>query len=180
MIHYIKQFFFNRCIKKHKSSRKKTLVSLEQVKTIAILCQIGGEDSYKEVYDLFSKLHSPKRSAWLMGYIEDRNVPYYCLPQLSADYFSKKNLNWFGKPDFVQLHDFLDKDFDILIDFSRNDLSPLRYILSASKAKLIIGANEFAQDYYDIYIKDETQWDYLSLLKTIHNYLLKLTGKCNS
>jgi hypothetical protein len=115
-----------------------------------------------------------------MGYINERNVPYFCLPQLSADYFSKKKLNWFGKPDFAQLRDFLDKDFDILIDFSRNDLSPLRYILSVSKAKLIIGANEYAQDYYDIFIKDETRWDYLSLLKNIHNYLLKLTGKCNS
>jgi len=180
MINYIKQILFKRCLKKHKVSRQKTLISLEQVRSMAVLCQITDEGSYKEVHNLFSKLHSPKRTMWLMGYIDERNVPFYCLPQLTADYFARKNLNWFGKPDFVQLHDFLQKDFDILIDFSRNDLAPLRYILSSSKAKLIIGANEFSQEFYDIFIKDETNWDYLTLLKHIHNYLHKLTGKCNS
>jgi hypothetical protein len=112
-----------------------------------------------------------------MAYIDEKNVPYYCLKQLSADYFSKKQLNWYGKPDFIQLRDFLHKDFDILIDFSRNNLSPLQYILSASNAKLIVGANEYAQNLYDVYINDETEADHLKFLKTIHNYLLKLTGQ---
>jgi hypothetical protein len=97
---------------------------------------------------------------------------------LSADYFSKKNLNWYGKPDFIQLNDFLNKNFDLLLDFSQNDLPPLHYILSTSKAKLLVGANEYAKDLYDVFIKDETELDSLKLLKTFHNYLLKLTGKC--
>jgi hypothetical protein len=153
------------------------IISLEQVRTMAVLCHITDEDSYKEIHDLFSKLHSPKRNVWLMGYIDEKKVPYYCLPQLSADYFSKQNLNWFGKPNFIQLTDFVKKDFDILIDFTRKDLPPLHYILSTSNAKLIIGANEYAQDYYDIFIKDTSRWNYIILLKNIHNYLLKLTGK---
>ena len=77
---------------------------------------------------------------------------------------------------FLSVNDFIKKDFDILIDFSRNDLPPLRYILTASNAKLIVGANEFAQDIYDLFINDETNLNNLQLLKTIHNYLLKLTG----
>ena len=177
MIHLIKKRLLNRSLKKLTPLREKKLVSLEQVKAMGILCQITDEDSYKEIYELFSKLHSPKRTIWLMAYINERSVPYYCLPQLSADYFSKKQLNWYGKPDFVQFYDFINKDFDILIDFSRNNLPPLQYILSSSKAKLLIGANAFAQDLYDIYIKDETEHNYLRLLKFIHNYLQKLTGK---
>jgi hypothetical protein len=157
--------------------REKKMVSLDQVRAMGIICQITDENSYKEMYALFSKLHSPKRTAWLMAYIDEKNVPYYCLQQLSADYFSKKNLNWYGKPDFIQLQDFIKKDFDILIDFSRNDLSPLQYILSVSNAKLLIGANPFSQNLYDIYIHDETNSDHLNLLKIIHNYLLKLTGQ---
>ena len=112
-----------------------------------------------------------------MGYIDEKRVPYYCLQQLSADYFSKKEVNWCGKPSFVQLQDFINKEFDILIDFSRNDLPPLRYVLSTTSAKLLIGANEYAQNLYDIFIKDENKMDHLKLLKTIHDYLLKLTGK---
>jgi hypothetical protein len=177
MIHLIKKHLLKRSLKKHTPFREKKIVSLEQVRAMGIICQITDEDSYKKIYDLFSKLHSPKRTVWLLGYIDERNVPYFCLPQLSADYFSKRNLNWYGKPDFIQLNDFINKDFDILIDFSRNELSPLQYILSASKAKLLIGANEHTQDLYDIFIHDETEPEHLKLLKIIHNYLQKLTGK---
>jgi len=177
MIHLVKKHLLKRSLIKHKPSRKKEMASLEQVKTMGIVCQITDEDSYKEMYDLFSKLHSPKRTIWLMGYIDESKVPYFCLQQLSADYFSKKQLNWYGKPDFVQFYDFVNKDFDILIDFSRNDLSPLQYILAVSNAKLIVGANEYAKDLYDIFIHDEAELDHLRLLKIIHNYLLKFTGK---
>lgn len=177
MINSLKKHLLRRSLKRHKSFREKQLASLEQVRTIGIMCQIFDEDSYKEIHGLFSKLHSLKRTVWLMGYVDGRSVPYYCLQQLSADYFSKKNLNWYGKPDFIQLNDFINTDFDILIDFSHNDLPPLQYILSTSKAKLIIGANKHAQNLYDMFIKSDIEMDHIELLKTIHNYLLKLTGK---
>jgi len=177
MIGSLKNYLLKRCLKKNKPSREKQMVSLDQVKTMGLICQISDEESYKDIHALFSKLHSPKRSVWLMGYIDEKRVPYYCLQQLSADYFSKKEVNWCGKPSFVQLQDFINKEFDILIDFSRNDLPPLRYVLSTTSAKLLIGANEYAQNLYDIFIKDENKMDHLKLLKTIHDYLLKLTGK---
>ena len=176
MINHIKKHLLNRSLKHQKVYREKVIVSLEQTHTIGMLCQISDEDSYKDVYNLFSKLHSPKRVVKLMGYIDEKTVPFFCLPQLSADYFCKKHLNWYGKPNFAHLKDFAAIDFDILIDFSRNDLAPLHYLLTVSKAKLIVGANEHAQDFYDIYFKDETNPDNFQLLKTIHNYLLKLTG----
>jgi len=177
MISLIKRHLFNRSLKKHKSFREKKIVSLEQVRSMGIICQITDENSYKEMYDLFSKLHSPKRTVWLMGYINESKVPYFCLQQLTADYFSRKQLNWYGKPDFIQLHDFIDKDFDILIDFSRNDLLPLQYILSASKAKLLVGSNNYAREYYDIFIQDEREMNWMRFLKIIHDYLQKFTGK---
>jgi len=180
MLNRIKKSLLKRSIAKHKPSREKKLISLEQTRTIGIICQITDEDSYKEIHNLFSKLQSHNRTVWLVGYINEKKVPYYCLQQLSADYFSKKHLNWYGKPDFVQLNDFISKDFDLLIDLSRNNLPPLRYILATSKAGLSVGANEYMQDLYDIYIKDEDHLDYLKLLKIIHNYLLKLTGACIS
>jgi hypothetical protein len=157
--------------------REKHIIALEQVRTMGLLCQITDENSYKEIHELFSKLQSHNRNIWLVGYIDKKNTPYFCLPQLSADFFTRKNLNWFGKPHFPQFNDFISKDFDMLIDFSRNDLPPLQYILAVSNAKLIIGANEYRQDLYDIFMDDKTEMDHLKLLKTIYNYLLKLTGK---
>jgi len=177
MIHLIKRQLLKRSLEKNKPFREKQMASLEQVRAMGIICQITDENSYKEIYDLFSKLHSPKRTVWLMSYIDENRVPYYCLQQLSADFFSKKQLNWYGKPDFIQFYDFTNKNFDILIDFSRNDLPPLQYLLSTSNAKLIIGANSYAQDLYDVFIHDEAEPNHLRFLKIIHNYLHKLTGQ---
>ncbi len=180
MITLIKNSFFNRYLEKNKSIREKNLISLENARNIGIICQIADEDSYKEIHALFSKLQSHNRSVWLMSYIDKKEVPFYCLQQLSADFFCKKNLNWYGKPDFKHLNDFIYKEFDILIDFSRNNLPPLRYILSTSKAKLLVGANEYAQNLYDIFIHDETMLEPQKFLKIIHNYLLKLTGNASN
>jgi len=177
MIRLIKKRLLKNSLKKYKHFREKQMISLEQVRTMSIVCQITDKNSYTEIYDMFSKLHSPKRTIWLMGYIDESSVPYYCLQQLSADFFSKKQLNWYGKPNFVQFEDFVNKDFDILIDFSKNDLPPLQYILSTSNAKLIVGANKYAQNLYDFFIHDETEPNHLQLLKIIHDYLHKLTGQ---
>jgi len=176
MIAFIKKNLLKRTLKKHFCSRTKTILPLAKTNTLGIICQIADENSYKEIHKLFSELQSNNRNVWLMGYIDKKEIPYYCLPQLSADYFSKKNLNWYGKPQFIQLNDFLNKDFDILIDFSQNSLPPLQYILSVSKAKLLVGGNAHFQDLYDIYIGDGTSWEPHQFLKIIDNYLLKLTG----
>jgi hypothetical protein len=176
MFNSIKKHLLKRSVQKQHFIREKKMVALEQTKSIGMICHIIDEESYKEIYDLFTKLHSHKRTVWLMGYVNKKEVPYYCLQQLAADYFANKHLNWYGKPDFAQLKDFLSTDFDILIDFSRQNLPPLQYILAASKAKLIIGANHFSKDLYDVYINEESNSDNLKLLKTFHNYLIKLTG----
>jgi hypothetical protein len=176
MIGYIKKSFLKRSLKKHKSFRDKKITSLDKAQSIGIIGQITNENSYKEIHTLFSALQTPRRSVWLMGFVDKNSVPYYCLQQLSADYFCKKNLNWYGKPSFIQLDDFLDKDFDILIDFSRNNLPSLHYILAMTKAKLLIGGNEHSQELYDIFIDDEEELAHHQFLSVIDNYLHKFTG----
>lgn len=181
MIKFIQNYFLKHYVKKHKPLKEKCIIPLEQAKNLGIVCQIDSEESYKEIYGIFSKLQSPKRNLWLIGYVDEKMVPFYCLQQLSADYFCKKNLNWFGKPNIVQIDDFINKEFDMIIDFSNNNTPPIQYILKMSKTKLLIGANPHSSDLYDIYIQkdpDLQDFDNFKLLKTIHHYLHQFTGEC--
>jgi hypothetical protein len=180
MIGLIKKYLFKRCLEKRMPAREKKIVSLENARTIGIICQIYDEDSYKEIHSLFSKLQSHSRSAWLLGYVDKKEVPFYCLKQLSADFFCKKDLNWYGKPDCKHLTDFTQKDFDILIDFTHQNLPALRYILATSHAKLLVGANKHARHFYDIFIREETELNHQKFLKIVYNYLLKLTGNASN
>lgn len=171
----IKRFFLNRYIKKNKRQRYKELTSLQNAKTAAMICQIENEEDYKKCYALLSKLHHRGRKAWLLGYIDDKLVPYYCLEQLSADYFCNKHLNWFGKPEHAQLNDFLKQDFDILIDFTQNELSPIQYCLQMSKSKFIVGSSDYNKDYYDLLISEDKLSGF-ELLENIEKYTEQLSG----
>lgn len=177
LVNIIKTKYLNNYLKSHKILRNKEIVSLDGAKTIGIISEITDEDSYKHIFSLFTKLQNLQKTVWLMCYVDQKEVPYYCLQQLTADYFSKKNLNWFGKPDFVQMKDFLLRDFDVLIDLNQNSFSSITFMLAQTHAKFIVGSVPEHQPFYDLYIKSDERSDKLELLKNIHIYSKKLTGE---
>lgn len=176
-LNVIKKRYLNNYLNTHKVLRDKKIVSLDQAKTIGILAEVTDEDSYKQIYALFSKLQNIPKSVWLMCYINDKSVPYYCLQQLTADYYCNKNLNWFGKPEFVQMKDFITKDFDMLIDFNSKPYPVTQYILSQTHSRFIVGTIKEFQPLYDLYIDSENNNDKLDILKHIHYYSKKLSGE---
>lgn len=177
MLEVFKNKYLKKYLKTHKVLRNKQMTALEKAKSIGILTRITDEDSYKLIYSIFTKLQSQQKSVWLMGYVDDKLVPHYCLQQLTADYFCKKNLNWFGKPDFVQMNDFLQKEFDMLIDFSDGPFAAIQYILAQSKAKFITGSLPELKEYYDLYIQTEDPTNKYEILNNIQLYTKKLNGE---
>lgn len=179
MLEVFKNNYLKKFLKSHKVLRNKQMVSLEKAKTIGIIAIITDEDSYKLVFSIFTKLQSHDRYVRLMCYIDDKIVPHYCLTQLKADYFCKKNINWFGKPDFVQMNDFLQIEFDMLIDLTETPFPSVQYILAQSKAKFITGTLPEFKEYYDLFIQVEYPNDKYEILKNIQLYTKKLNGECD-
>ncbi|PKP21123.1 MAG: hypothetical protein CVU04_02430 [Bacteroidetes bacterium HGW-Bacteroidetes-20] len=176
-LNQIKNKYLKKVLNTHKVLRDKQIISLDEAKSIGIITRISDEDSYKLIYSIFSNLQNQEKNGWLMGYIDDKIVPHFCLQQLTADYFCKKSLNWFGKPDFVQMNDFLKKDFDILIDFSDASLPAIQYVLAQSHAKFIIGTIPESKEYYDLFIQIEDPNNKYEILNNIQLYTKKLYGK---
>ncbi|MBO4645599.1 MAG: hypothetical protein J5642_03685 [Bacteroidales bacterium] len=141
------------------------------------MCNITTEDTYKEIYAVFSRLQTAKRSVWLMGYIDEKAVPFYCLQQLSADYFCKKDLNWFGRPNKVQIEDFCKIDFDIMIDFSHQKFDPIRLMMQITPAHFIVGGNKENIDCYDLLIDSEQELTHNELINEIAKYTSSLSGE---
>ena len=177
MLEKLKKYCLTKYLKKHRFSRDKEIVSIAKAKHIGIIVHITDEDSYKNIYAIFSKLQSMGKSVWLMGYYDGKEVPHYCLQQLTADFFSQKQLNWYGKPQFIQMNDFLAKPFNLLIDFTDQYFTPIYYILNQNHAGLIVGTNPAFQDEYDLFIKMEDRSDLVEVLKNINLYLQKLSGE---
>jgi len=175
MFNGIKRFFLRKYLKENRVNRDRQMVSVRNARSIGILCQITNEDSYKSIYAIFSKLQSENHNVRLVGYIDDKEVPFYCLPQLTCDFFSNKHLNWYGKPMMPQLQDFLKLDLDMLIDFSYQDTAPIESLLALTKAHFIIGQNPGTAQYYDLFINDSNK-QYGNFLNAIYKYTSKLSG----
>lgn len=176
-MNFIKKHFFKKYIAERKIVRSVEVVSLQKAKRIGILCNITTESTYKDIYAVFSSLQSANRMVWLAGYIDDKMVPFYCIQQLSADFFCNKDLNWFGKPEKVQINDFINTEFDLLLDFTHQPYSVIQLMLALSHAHFIVGSQKENAQYYDLLINSDTEIENCDLLKHIAHYTQQLIGE---
>ena len=175
MFDFIKKYALKKHLSANAIERDRKVVSLRCAKNIGMVCEISDEDSYKDVFAVFSKLQTISK-VQMVGYINENAVPFYCLEQLAADYFCKKNLNWYGKPDMVQVDDFVNTDFDILIDFTISSLPPIHYILTLTRASFVTGGNPFNKEFYDLWIEGDDLSN-KKLLENVYIYTQKVKGE---
>ena len=175
MFQNIKNYFLKKYLAENKPNRRKQILSLSQAKNIGILCEITDEDSYKDIFRLFTRLQEHGRNVKLIGYVNDKEVPFYCLPQLTADYFCLKHLNWYGLPNMEQVRDSLKVEYDMLIDFNYRYHPAVSAVLALSHAKFIVGRMSQCQNLYDLFIDSEKS-NNSQFLETVGVYTLKLTG----
>ena len=176
MFDSIKKHFLHKHIEERKPDKIRAVCSLQRAATVGMLCEITDEDSYKAIFRLFTQLQESGKIVHLIGYIDEKFVPFYCLQQLSADYFCQKQLTWCGEPNVVQVNDFMQRDFDILLDFSYRYHAPVEAILATAHSKFVIGSCPDYKDIYDLYIQTESG-NYGQFLASTFNYTQKLSGK---
>lgn len=177
MINWIKNRWLSNYIAETKKERTRSVTSLSKAKSIGFLCTIDSEEAYRNIFSIFTNFQQNNKNVRLVAFIKEKTVPFYCLQQLTADYFCLKDLNWYGKPAMVQVNDFMEIDFDILIDFTQApDLLPIQLILQLSQAKLIVGANPAHKEMYDLFINDEMV-NNKTLIDNIDLYSRKLIGE---
>ncbi len=175
MLSKIKKYIFKKKISERKQTTEKAIKALERATSVGLVCEITDEDSYKAIFKIFSGLQQSGKNVHLIGYIDEKFVPFYCLQQLSADYFCKKQLNWYGEPNMVQVQDFINEKFDILLDFNYRYHIPVDFILSTSAAKFIIGSCKEYTDVYDLMLQTESG-NYSQFVSSVNIYTKKLSG----
>jgi hypothetical protein len=87
-------------------------------------------------------------------YTLQKFVPHYFIPKLLQDIFTFKEVNWKYIPVKPFVKDFLEEEYDILIDLSLLEHLPLLYLAANCKAGLKIGRfDENNQDFFDLMIE---------------------------
>jgi len=144
----------------HEMSRQQKQMNLESARTVALLYYLPDEATYHIAETILSKLMKMNLKVRVVCYTDLKISPHYFIPKISQDIITAKDVNLLYQPQKPFVKEFIDTEYDILIDLSLNNYSPLLYCAALSKAGLKVG--RFQEDhelYYDLMIhaaQDET------------------------
>ncbi len=133
----IANYLFMRQLRHHKRHHKS--VSFQEAHKIGILYDATNEKNYDIIKNLVKEIRSHHKEVQALGYFNRKNLPANRFAKLGLDFFTKKSVNWYMKPGNPIVHNFIQTDFDILINLNIEKCFPLKYISAHSKAKFKIG-----------------------------------------
>jgi hypothetical protein len=158
-------------------SRERGFKGFPASSTIGIIFNATDAEEFELVKKYVKYLRDLKKKVKTIGYFEQRDIPDMTYSKIEYDFFSKRDLNWHQKPIKPFIDNFLEEEYDILIDLNIKDLFPLKYIASLSKAKFKIGRFAENIDLYDLMIEMEQEKGLKFFLKNLDNYLLQIKTK---
>ncbi|MEH6682083.1 MAG: hypothetical protein V7724_16175 [Sediminicola sp.] len=141
---------------KHKSGRrhlqqelKKPLKGIDRKKGISAVACIVNLDQFSDTdafYGLANEYGLQPNAIKIIGYKElyDKNSPY------STPVFSDRDLGWGGKIENGYVLEFLNREYDILINYYTEDKLLLKLMTLKTRARLYVGFGEVDKNLNDL------------------------------
>lgn len=173
----IKEHFAKRKLSKLttvKSNRTIKTSNLQQAENVGIIYQTKNETDYKKVVKLINYLKGEFgiRNVKAIVYYPAKEEAEFLLSKITLTFFTKKDINFSLQPSSVEVTNFIKEPFDILIDLTANNITPLKYITLQSQAHLKIGRyKEENEPYYDLMISEKVDNDFEEFVNHIVQYL---------
>ena len=147
----IASFLLHRKIRRLK--RKVQVNNLDVAHYIGIIYNATDPDDYKLLKELVEHFKDIGKRVMALGYIDDKDPKSHLNTRLNFRFFTKKELNWVLKPDCLEASNFIEEDFDILLDLGLDYCHPIKYICGLSKASFKVGPEDkHSALYYDMII----------------------------
>jgi hypothetical protein len=159
-------------------NRDRAMISMGDAKTIGILFESTDKDEFELVKKYVLYLRDQKKKVKALGYFSTGETPNFTYSKLEYDFFSRKDLNWHSKPNDKFVTNFIDENFDLLIDLNIHDHFPLRYVAGTSNAKFKVGRQKRGDEaIYDLMIEGTEGKGLKYFLRQVDTYLLMLHAK---
>lgn len=175
----IKQILAANALKKELASNPRTVepfkFSFDRIKTVGILFDASNVEDFELVkrYVVFLREHTKKVK--VMGFFSAKEIPALTYSKLEYDFFTSKEINWLGKPTTHLIDNFINEEYDLLIDLNIHDHFALKYIAALSKAKFKVGKyKEEDESIYDMMIDADNTQTLKYFLRQIDTYITML------
>ncbi len=155
--------------KRHNSG----LVTFHEAKSIGILYDSTNEKHFEIVKKYVKSMREQDHKEVLaLGYFDEKELPPMRFSKLGLDFFTRKDLNWYFKPIAPVVRNFIQREFDILIDLHTGNSIPFRYIVASSKANFKIGKyDRLAVPFYDFMLSVSDGTSFTQFIEHVNHYL---------
>ena len=155
--------------------RNKRVHNFSDTRSIGILYREKGEGFYILVkqYVQYLRAQHGIRDVMALCYIDDKGrVPHYHVHKLKFDYFDRNDVNWRFEPNCQQTSNFINTEYDVVIDLEREPVLPLQFMLARSKAHFKVGYYDAAlEDFYDLMIDLPQHATFDEYINQVNHYL---------
>ena len=176
MLDKIKSKIVDKKLRKREDKRNIYSLSFEDMKNIALVYQLPEDkDDLMLLRKYANLLKEHKKSPFSMVFINEKEIPVNYTAKIDVEYFSLQDLDSLKIAKSRSLINFIDKEYDLLIDCSVENNSVIENIVRQSMSKLKIGPAHL--DYsasFDIQIIIEKDKNLRYLLKNIDHYITLL------
>jgi len=156
--------------------RSKRVFNLRDAKRIVVLFDATKVRDVKLVKSFVSKFSRGKEVVTALGYVDDNHKSFDHISVLHFDFFSKGQLSWYGKPKGMVINNFLNQNYDILIDLSLKVHYPLTYLAAAASAKYKVGRFRKDISIFDLKIDDRKNASLEAFIQKITDFLIPKGG----
>ncbi|PCH93487.1 MAG: hypothetical protein COB85_06955 [Bacteroidetes bacterium] len=169
-------YFLNRQVKV--LERDRAVFNLKDAQTIGIVYDATDSKEFEAVKKFCKYLKERNKRIMSLGFVNVKEEDNRFKTQLEYRFFTKKELNWHFKPTGLEVENFTEEVFDILIDFSFEESFSIKYISGLSKAKFKVGAaSDNSSNYYDMVIDIGNNKTLENLIGNINHYLDMINQK---
>lgn len=167
MLRGIKNILFGRFIrsKPYTDTHLRKTVNWQQIKTIGFLLDGSDPIALRSLLNKLYEYEKDGKKVFFLGYVN--KLPPFQDEQIK--WITKKDLSWIGIPKLQNIKQFIEKDFDILVNTSVKSIRPLEFVSTYSKAHLRIGLYDEKKTYcYDFMLRllpGETVYDFLAQME---------------
>lgn len=169
----LQSYFFNRALSEAVgiAKQKHTVINLNDAKTIGILYNSTNPDNDIIITRFAEQLKRDGKTVEIMGFVNDKKVDH------KADILvmNTKHISWYLKPIDEKPLAFAAKNFDLLLCCFTEEVLPLEYIATISKARWRVGVyDEKKTNLYDMMVNLNGKTDLNYLLQQMTNFLNKI------
>ena len=158
--------------------RNKMFLNLEDAKTIGIVFDATENENFELVKKYIHYLKELKKRVKSIGFFNMKETPPMAYSKLEYDFFSLKDLSWNNIPKNIYVRNFIEEQYDILIDLNLKDSFPLKYISTLSRAKFKVGkSSKWNSSIFDLMIEPDSSKGLKLFLRNIDKYLFIINKK---